>query len=429
MFSSIILFGSFFLFLALGVPIAFVLIVATVSYALLSTGDANLALVPQRIIYGINSFTMLCLPFFALAGNIMNHGGITMRLVRFAQAFVGHIKGGLAMVDILVCMMFGTVSGSAVAGTAAVGCLMIPAMKDEKYDPAFTAGLTACASCCCPIIPPSLAFVIYGAAAKVSVGDMFIAGVVPGILMGLIMMLVVYVFAVKRDFSAGPKTSWKEKWEATRQALPCIGLPIIVVGGIMGGFFTPTEAAAAAVLYSLILSAFVYRTVGWKELWKSIIDSAIDSGTVMLIVGGCYLFGWVISNERWAVSVKNMLVGIHTSLAVKLLLVNLVLLVVGMFMDITPAILIFTPIFLPIAQSFGMTDIQFGVMLIFNMCLGNITPPVGSVLFVGCGIENVSIEKVTPKLIPYFIGLIILLMLITFVPELSLGVPKLMGLI
>ena len=429
MFSSIILFGSFFLFLALGVPIAFVLIVATVSYALLSTGDANLALVPQRIIYGINSFTMLCLPFFALAGNIMNHGGITMRLVRFAQAFVGHIKGGLAMVDILVCMMFGTVSGSAVAGTAAVGCLMIPAMKDEKYDPAFTAGLTACASCCCPIIPPSLAFVIYGAAAKVSVGDMFIAGVVPGILMGLIMMLVVYVFAVKRDFSAGPKTSWKEKWEATRQALPCIGLPIIVVGGIMGGFFTPTEAAAAAVLYSLILSAFVYRTVGWKELWKSIIDSAIDSGTVMLIVGGCYLFGWVISNERWAVSVTNMLVGLHTSLAVKLLLVNLVLLVVGMFMDITPAILIFTPIFLPIAQSFGMTDIQFGVMLIFNMCLGNITPPVGSVLFVGCGIENVSIEKVTPKLIPYFIGLIILLMLITFVPELSLGVPKLMGLI
>ena len=245
MFSSIILFGSFFLFLALGVPIAFVLIVATVSYALLSTGDANLALVPQRIIYGINSFTMICLPFFALAGNIMNHGGITMRLVRFAQAFVGHIKGGLAMVDILVCMMFGTVSGSAVAGTAAVGCLMIPAMKDEKYDPAFTAGLTACASCCCPIIPPSLAFVIYGAAAKVSVGDMFIAGVVPGILMGIIMMLVVYVFAVKRDFSAGPKTSWKEKWEATRQALPCIGLPIIVVGGIMGGFFTPTEAAAA----------------------------------------------------------------------------------------------------------------------------------------------------------------------------------------
>ena len=178
MFSSIILFGSFFLFLALGVPIAFVLIVATVSYALLSTGDANLALVPQRIIYGINSFTMLCLPFFALAGNIMNHGGITMRLVRFAQAFVGHIKGGLAMVDILVCMMFGTVSGSAVAGTAAVGCLMIPAMKDEKYDPAFTAGLTACASCCCPIIPPSLAFVIYGAAAKVSVGDMFILSLI-----------------------------------------------------------------------------------------------------------------------------------------------------------------------------------------------------------------------------------------------------------
>ena len=419
MFSSIILFGSFFLFLALGVPIAFVLIVATVSYALLSTGDANLALVPQRIIYGINSFTMLCLPFFALAGNIMNHGGITMRLVRFAQAFVGHIKGGLAMVDILVCMMFGTVSGSAVAGTAAVGCLMIPAMKDEKYDPAFTAGLTACASCCCPIIPPSLAFVIYGVAAKVSVGDMFIAGVVPGILMGIIMMLVVYVFAVKRDFSAGPKTSWKEKWEATRQALPCIGLPIIVVGGIMGGFFTPTEAAAAAVLYSLILSAFVYRTVGWKELWKSIIDSAIDSGTVMLIVGGCYLFGWVISNERWAVSVTNMLVGLHTSLAVKLLLVNLVLLVVGMFMDSAPAIMLVAPILAPAMASLGVDPIQTGMIVCLNLTIGLATPPVGVCLYTATNIARCKFGDTVRNAVPFLIAMLAALAIITNVPVVS----------
>ena len=385
MFSSIILFGSFFLFLALGVPIAFVLIVATVSYALLSTGDANLALVPQRIIYGINSFTMLCLPFFALAGNIMNHGGITMRLVRFAQAFVGHIKGGLAMVDILVCMMFGTVSGSAVAGTAAVGCLMIPAMKDEKYDPAFTAGLTACASCCCPIIPPSLAFVIYGAAAKVSVGDMFIAGVVPGILMGLIMMLVVYVFAVKRDFSAGPKTSWKEKWEATRQALPCIGLPIIVVGGIMGGFFTPTEAAAAAVLYSLILSAFVYRTVGWKELWKSIIDSAIDSGTVMLIVGGCYLF----------------------------------LLVVGMFMDSAPAIMLVAPILAPAMASLGVDPIQTGMIVCLNLTIGLATPPVGVCLYTATNMARCKFGDTVRNAVPFLVAMLAALAIITNVPVVS----------
>ena len=416
MFNSIILFGSFFLFLALGVPIAFVLIVATVSYALLSTGDANLALVPQRIIYGINDFTMLCLPFFALAGNIMNHGGITMRLVRFAQAFVGHIRGGLGMVDILV---FGTVSGSAVAGTAAVGCLMIPAMKNEKYDAGFASGLTACASCCCPIIPPSLAFVIYGAAAKVSVGDMFIAGVIPGILMGLIMMFVVYLFARKNDFPKGPKTSWKEKWEATRSALPCIGLPIIVVGGIMGGFFTPTEAAAAAVLYSLFLSLFIYHSVGAKELWKSLIDSAIDSGTVMLIVGGCYLFGWVISNERWAVMVTDMLVGMETSLAVKLLLVNLVLLVVGMFMDSAPAIMLVAPILAPAMEGLGVDPIQTGMIVCLNLTIGLATPPVGVCLYTATNIARCKFGETIRNAIPFLIAMLAALAIITYVPVVS----------
>ncbi|WP_337626452.1 TRAP transporter large permease, partial [Clostridium sp.] len=268
-------------------------------------------------------------------------------------------------------------------------------------------------------LPPSLAFVIYGAAAKVSVGDMFIAGVVPGILMGLIMMLVVYVFAVKRDFSAGPKTSWKEKWEATRQALPCIGLPIIVVGGIMGGFFTPTEAAAAAVLYSLILSAFVYRTVGWKELWKSIIDSAIDSGTVMLIVGGCYLFGWVISNERWAVSVTNMLVGLHTSLAVKLLLVNLVLLVVGMFMDSAPAIMLVAPILAPAMASLGVDPIQTGMIVCLNLTIGLATPPVGVCLYTATNIARCKFGDTVRNAVPFLVAMLAALAIITNVPVVS----------
>ena len=248
---------------------------------------------------------------------------------------------------------------------------------------------------------------------------MFIAGVVPGILMGIIMMLVVYVFAVKRDFSAGPKTSWKEKWEATRQALPCIGLPIIVVGGIMGGFFTPTEAAAAAVLYSLILSAFVYRTVGWKELWKSIIDSAIDSGTVMLIVGGCYLFGWVISNERWAVSVTNMLVGLHTSLAVKLLLVNLVLLVVGMFMDSAPAIMLVAPILAPAMASLGVDPIQTGMIVCLNLTIGLATPPVGVCLYTATNIARCKFGDTVRNAMPFLVAMLIALAIITNVPVVS----------
>ena len=427
MINSIILFGSFFLFLAMGIPIAMVLIVATVSYALLSTGSVNLTIVPQRVIYGINNFTLLCLPFFSLAGNIMNHGGITKRLVNFAQAFVGHVKGGLGMVDILVCMMFGTVSGSAVAGTAAVGCLMIPAMKDEGYDAGFTSGLTACASCCCPIIPPSLAFVIYGAAAKVSVGDMFIAGTIPGIIMGLIMMAVVYFMAVKYGFPRAEKTTWRQKWEATRSALPCIGLPVIVVGGIMLGFFTPTEAAAAAVLYALFLSCLVYRTVGFKEFWKSLMDSSIDSGSVMLIVGASYLFGWVISNEQWAVKLTDFMVNLNTPVAIKLLLVNLVLLVVGMFMDSAPAIMLVAPILHPALTSLGLHPIQCGMMVCLNLTIGLATPPVGVCLYTATNLARCDFKDTVQHALPFLAAMLVALALVTNVPAISTFMFTLMG--
>lgn len=416
MINGIILFGSFFLFLAIGTPIAFVLVISTVSYAFLNSGAVDFALVPQRIIYGVNSFTMLCLPFFVLAGNIMNHGGITMRLVRMAQSYVGHIRGGLAMVDVLVCMMFGTVSGSAVAGTAAVGSLMIPALKKEKYDAGFSAGLTAVASTCAPIIPPSLAFVIYGAAAKVSVGDMFIAGVIPGVFMGLLMISVVYFFALSKGFPQMPKATWKERLEATTQALPCVGLPVIVVGGIMLGWFTPTEAAAAAVLYSLFLSVVVYRSVTVKDLWKSLIDSAIDSGTVMLIVGGCYLFGWVISNERWAVKLTEMLVGMQTHLYVKLLLVNLVLLIVGMFMDSAPAIMLIAPILAPAMAGLGMDPIQTGMIVCMNLTIGLATPPVGVCLYSATNIAKCKFGETVRNAMPFIIASLVALGFITYMP-------------
>ena len=416
MIEGIILFGSFFLFLAIGTPIALVLVVSTVSYALLSTGSVDLALVPQRIIYGVNSFTLLCLPFFVLAGNLMNHGGITERLVRMAQAFIGHIRGGLAMVDVLVCMMFGTVSGSAVAGTAAVGSLMIPAMKDEGYDAGFASGLTAVASTCAPIIPPSLAFVIYGAAAKVSVGDMFIAGAIPGIFMGALMISVVAVFAKTKNFPKMPKASWSERIDATLKALPCVGLPVIVVGGIMFGWFTPTEAAAVAVLYSLFLSLVVYRSIGLKEIWRSLIDSAIDSGSVMFIVGGCYLFGWVISNERWTVKVTELLVNMDTVLAVKLLLINLILLVVGMFMDSAPAIMLVAPILHPAMVSLGVDPIQCGMIVCMNLTIGLATPPVGVCLYSATNIARCNFAETIKNAMPFLIATLIALGFITYCP-------------
>lgn len=412
---SIVLFGSFFLFLALGVPIAFVLILSTVTYAF-SIGAVSWLLIPQRIIFGINIFTMLCLPFFILAGNIMNRGGITQRLVNFAQAFVGHIRGGLAMVDVLVCMMFGTVSGSAVAGTAAVGSLMIPSMKKEGYDAPFTAGLTAVASTCCPVIPPSLAFVIYGAAAKVSVGDMFLAGVVPGILMGGLMMIVVYIFAVKRNYQKMERMPMKARLKATIAALPCLGLPVLVIGGITLGWFTPTEAAAAAVLYALLLSGLVYRTINMKQLWKALVESAIDSGSVMLIVGGCYLFGWVISNERLTVHLTEALVAMPASLVVKLILINIALLVVGMFMDSAPAIMLVAPILAPAMEGLGMDPIQVGMIVCINLVIGLSTPPVGVCLYSATNIAKCTFGETVKSALPFLCTTLFALILITYVP-------------
>lgn len=418
-----LLFVSFFVFLSIGIPIGFVLILSTITYAF-AIGEISWFLVPQRVIYGINSFTLLCLPFFVLAGNIMNQGGITQRLVRFAQAFIGHIRGGLALVDIMVCMMFGTISGSAVAGTAAVGSLLIPSMKEEGYDAPFTAGLTAVASTCCPVIPPSLAFVIYASSAKVSVKDMFIAGIVPGIIMGSLMMLVAFVYATKRNYPKQPKASAKEKLEATLSAIPCLGLPLVVIGGIILGWLTPTEAAAAAVLYSVILSAFFYRSITWKGLWRSIVNSAIDSGSVMLIVGACYLFGWVISNEQITTKLTEALVAMPYPLSVKLLFINFALLIVGMFMDSAPAIMLIAPILSPAMVSLGMDPIHVGMIVCINLTIGLSTPPVGVCLYSATNIARCNFSETVKSAMPFVFAVLLALVLITYIPFIT-NIPSL----
>lgn len=410
-----ILFIAFFALLFINIPIAFVLILSTVSYALM-IGGIDWMLVPGRIVFGVNNFVMLCLPFFMLAGNIMSTGGITEKLIKMAQSYMGHVRGGLAMCDVLVCMMFGTVSGSAVAGTSAVGSLMIPSMKKEGYDAGFAAGLTSVASTCCPVIPPSLAFVIYGAAAKVSVGDMFIAGIVPGILMAGLMMALAYYFSVKRNYPRQERSNWHERLITTVKALPCLGIPVIIIAGITLGWFTPTEASAIAVVYAVLLAGLFYRTLTWKSLWKAIINAAIDSGTVMLIVGGCYLFGWVLANEQITKSLTEGLVAMDVSLTLKLLLINITLLIVGMFMDSAPAILLVAPILAPAMEGMGMDPIQVGMIVCVNLVIGLSTPPVGVCLYAAANIGRVKFGEVARNAWPFVIATIVALMMITYIP-------------
>ena len=412
-----ILFVIFFLLLAFGIPIAFVLVISTVGYAFI-IGDISWALISQRMIYGINIFVMISLPFFILAGNIMASGGITKRLVACAQSFVGHVRGGLAMVDVLACMLFGTVSGSAIAGTSAVGSLLIPAMKKEGYPSGFCAGLTSVASTCCPVIPPSLAFVIYASCAKVSVSDMFVAGVMPGILMGGLLMMVIYIYSRKDHFPRMEKTTWKQRGKATLEALPCLGIPVMIIGGIVSGVVTPTEAAALAVVYALVLSMF-YKTITWRSLWKCVVQSAVDSGAIMLIVGGCYLFGWVISNERITVILTEALVSMDCSLILKLLIINVALLIVGMFMDSSPAILLVAPILAPAMQSLGIDPIQTGLIICINLVWGLSTPPVGVCLYAATNISKVSFGETVRAAMPFLLATLCALLLITYVPVLS----------
>jgi len=417
---SWILFATFFPLLFLSVPISFVLILSTIAYILAMGGDVSWLLVPSRVVRGMDSFLLMCLPFFVLAGNLMNNGGITERLIKLAQAFVGHIRGGLAMVDVMVCAFFGAVSGSAVAATSAVGSVMIPSLKKEGYPADFSAGLTAVASTMAPVIPPSLAFVLYGAVSRVPIGDLFVAGILPGILMAIALMSVVYVYAKRDNYPRLPRTSWKGRLKAIKESILCLILPVFILGGITSGIFTPTEAAAMAALYAFVLSMFIYKTIAWRQLPKILLESAIDSGSVMLLVGTCYAFGWVLTNERVALRLTEALLAMNVSLWLKLLMINFALLIVGMFMDSAPAIMLVGPILAPALAKMGVDPIVAGMIVCINLTIGLATPPVGVCLFSATNISKVPFEKVSKAALPFLGTMILVLMLVTYVPWVSL---------
>lgn len=429
-FVTILLFAVFGVLLFAGVPISVSILASSIVTALSSLSwDQVTFITVQKMCTGVESFSLLAVPLFILAGNIMNNGGIARRLVNLAQLLVGKVPGSMAQANILGNMLFGALSGSSVAAASAMGGCIAPIEEENGYDPAYSAAANIASAPTGLLIPPTSAFIVYSTVAGgVSISTLFMAGYLPGFLMGGACMLVAFIMAKRMGMKPTPIKLDGSIWKVVWDAIPSLLLIVIVIGGIVGGAFTATEGAGVAVLYCLILS-IVYKSITFKSFMEILLNSAKTSGIILFLISASSAMSFVMAYAGIPEAISNGLLSLTDNKYIILLLMNVNLLVVGMFMDITPAILIFTPIFLPIAMKFGMSDIQFGVMLIFNMCLGNITPPVGSVLFVGCGIGHVTIEQVTPKLIPYFVVLVIALLMVTFIPGISLWIPQLLGLI
>ncbi|PAP75388.1 TRAP transporter large permease [Rubrivirga marina] len=420
--------GTFATLLLLGVPVAYCIGIASAAALTLSVlpGPA-VTTVAQQMATGLDSFTLLAIPFFVLAGQLMNRGGIARRLIALAQGMIGRLPGGLAHVNVLAAMLFGAISGSAVAAATAVGGTMGPVMKREGYDPDYAAAVNITSSTTGLIIPPSNILIIYSlASGGVSIASLFLAGYIPGIVVGALIMLVAGVIAVRRGYPRSDRTGLGELARLFVDAIPSLFLLVVVMGGIVGGIFTATEAAAVAVLYALIL-AFVYRELKVSDLPKVLLDSASTTAVVMLLIATSLAMSWVMAYTNIPQTVTASLLALTDSPVAILLLINLVLLVVGTFMDMTPAVLIFTPIFLPIAIDLGIDPVHFGIIMVLNLCIGLCTPPVGTILFVGVGVAGTTIERVIRPLLPMFLAMVIALVLITFVPALSLWLPRLFG--
>ena len=427
----IVLVVMFVILFAIGVPIAFSIGAATIC-AFLFAVDFMPAVttVAQRMAGGLNSFALLAIPLFILSGQLMARGGIARRLIDFSKAFIGMFPGGLAFVNVISCMLFGSISGSAVAATSAIGGFMIPEMKRDGFDANYSAALTATASSTGLLIPPSNILIIYAVASGgVSIAALFVAGYLPGLLMGMALMIVAAGYARKHKMPRGARVSIAEALRRTMAALPSLLLVVIVIGGILGGIFTATEAGGIAVVYSLILAVLVYREVRLEELTEILIKSAETTAIVMFLIGTSIAMSWLLAYENVPAELAALLLDISDNPLVLLLLINLFLLAIGIFMDMTPAVLIFTPIFLPVAVELGMSPLHFGVMLIMNLTIGLCTPPVGSILFVSCAVAKTSIGNIVRPMVPMYVALIIALLLVTYVPGISESLPRYFGLI
>lgn len=417
---------SFVGLLLIGVPVAWSIAISSLLTMLTSIPMLPaLTTVSQRIGTGLDSFALLAIPFFVLSGQLMNKGGIANRLIAFAKTLVGALPGGLALINIISAMLMGAIAGSAMASASAMGSILGPEMEKEGYSKEFGAAVNITSSTTGLIIPPSNVLIVYSlASGGVSIAALFLAGYIPGIITGLFLMLVAMFWAKKKKYKVGKRSSLKEVFKTFIAAFPSLMLLVVVIGGIVVGIFTATEASAIAVLYTLILG-FWYKEITIKDLPQISLDACGTTAIVMLLIGASMSMSWVMSYENIPQDISSALLGVSDNPIVILLIINLILLCVGIFMDMTPAVLIFTPIFLPIITKLGMDPVQFGIVMVLNLCIGLCTPPVGSVLFVGVGIANTTIEKVVKPLLPLFLAMIVSLFLVTYFPELSLWLPKL----
>ena len=419
---------SFIILLGIGVPIAWSIGLSSVFTMLVSIPAVPaFTTVAHRMASGIDSFALLAIPFFILAGQIMNRGGIAKRLIAFARTLVGALPGGLAHVNIIAAMLFGAISGSAVAAASAIGSFMTDEMRKEGFTKEFAAAVNITSSTTGLVIPPSNVLIVYSlASGGASIAALFLAGYLPGILTGLFLMAVAGIWATRKGHKVGKISPLIQTWKTFWQAFPSLLLLVVVIGGIVAGIFTATEASAVAVLYSLILT-FIYGEVSVKELPDIFLQSVATTAIVMLLIGTSMSMSWIMAYENIPQNITAFLLSISENKIVILLIINLILLFVGVFMDMTPAVLIFTPIFLPVVTALGMDPVHFGIIMVLNLTIGICTPPVGSVLFVGVGVAGTTIQKVIRPLLPLFIAMLVALVLTTYIPALSLWLPQKFG--
>ncbi|MDP4536810.1 TRAP transporter large permease [Alkalimonas collagenimarina] len=427
----IVLLVVFFGLLLLNVPISFCIGLATLATMLLSIDFIPaVTTMAQRMAGGINSFALLAIPFFILSGLIMGRGGIAKRLIECAMALIGMLPGGLALVNVVSCMFFGAISGSAVAATSAIGSFMLPEMKKQGYDINYSAAVTASAATTGMLIPPSNILIVYAiASGGVSIAALFVAGYLPGILLGTALMIVCAGYAKIKGYPVGARLPLKLVLQKVGAALPSLFMIFLVIGGIISGIFTATEAGAIAVVYSLILAVGIYREVLPKELPAVLMKAAETTAIVMALIATSSAMSWILSYEQIPQAISAAMLTLSENPLLILLMINLILLLVGAFMDMTPAVLIFTPIFLPVAVELGMSPLHFGIMMVLNLSIGLVSPPVGSVLFVSCAIAKTRIEAIIRPLLPLYLAMFAVLMLVTYVPAISEFLPQLFGLL
>jgi len=409
----------------INVPIGFALGMAALA-SLIASGTMPVSMIPQRMVAGANSFPLLAIPFFMLAGAIMERGGVSRRIVNMASALVGHISGGLAAVSIVACTFFAAISGSTPATAAAVGTLTIPEMEKRGYDRSYASAVVASASCLGVIIPPSITMVIFGIVANVSVGQLLIGGIIPGLFLSLILICVNYFRSKQLGYPTEEKRNWKQRWRTFTDAIWGLMMPIIILGGIMSGVFTPTESAAIAVVYGLLVSFFIYKELSLKDLVPIFYRASLNSAMIMLLIAAASPFGWVMTIEQVPQMASSAILGLSDNMHIIYLLMLIIYLILGTFMETAAIILLVVPIFAPIAESLGIDMVHFGVVTVIALAIGMATPPVGIALFATCGISNITIGQITKKVVPFLIALIAGLIVLAYVPILSTFLPKLL---